>query len=340
MNRTLSFGNSGCQTFFYTNAQSARLQFYHDHAMGITRLNVYAGEAAGYVITDAVEQDMINGTNVSGVNPGAVSRSSPTSAFPWSSRTGPSWTPTRSSRRTPPGTGEQGKRRALGKSPQAVTGDLWYPHVYMTVQNPWDLTGTNAFGRWHYGPWFNPPIPECVNGRPVGCIEVGPVPNGTISLFVTTRIPTLRLGAADEAGGAEPLHTGRELPGHPASSTAPPTRTWRWSPRPYRFRVLNAANDRFLNLQLYVAADKNSWTPGTGPAVSLAPPTTLCGGTDPTDCTEVKMVPVSVAPANQYADTPSGIPDPATAGPDWIHDRHRRRLHAEAGRGAPAAHRL
>ncbi len=30
------------------------------------------------------------------------------------------------------------------------------------------------------------------------------------------------------------------------------------------------------------------------------------------------MVPVSVAPANQYADTPSGIPDPATAGPSWI----------------------
>ena len=59
-------------TFFYTNAQSARLQFYHDHAMGITRLNVYAGEAAGYVITDAVEQDMINGTNVSGVNPGLL----------------------------------------------------------------------------------------------------------------------------------------------------------------------------------------------------------------------------------------------------------------------------
>jgi hypothetical protein len=29
------------------------------------------------------------------------------------------------------------------------------------------------------------------------------------------------------------------------------------------------------------------------------------------------MVPVSVATANQYADTPSGIPDPATKGPDW-----------------------
>ena len=32
-------------TFFYTNQQSARLMFYHDHAYGITRLNVYAGEA-------------------------------------------------------------------------------------------------------------------------------------------------------------------------------------------------------------------------------------------------------------------------------------------------------
>ena len=44
--------DDGCQTFYYTNQQSARLMFYHDHAWGITRLNVYAGEAAGYVLTD------------------------------------------------------------------------------------------------------------------------------------------------------------------------------------------------------------------------------------------------------------------------------------------------
>ena len=30
--------------------------FYHDHAYGITRLNVYAGEAAGYLLQDPVEQ--------------------------------------------------------------------------------------------------------------------------------------------------------------------------------------------------------------------------------------------------------------------------------------------
>ncbi|MGE5377790.1 MAG: hypothetical protein ACM3XO_22245, partial [Bacteroidota bacterium] len=38
--------DDGCQTFYYTNQQSARLLFYHDHSWGITRLNVYAGEAA------------------------------------------------------------------------------------------------------------------------------------------------------------------------------------------------------------------------------------------------------------------------------------------------------
>ena len=49
----------GALTFFYTNQQSARLMFYHDHAWGITRLNVYAGEAAGYLLTDAMEQSLI-----------------------------------------------------------------------------------------------------------------------------------------------------------------------------------------------------------------------------------------------------------------------------------------
>ena len=49
----------GAMTFFYTNQQSARLMFYHDHAWGITRLNVYAGEAAGYLITDDIEQSLI-----------------------------------------------------------------------------------------------------------------------------------------------------------------------------------------------------------------------------------------------------------------------------------------
>jgi FtsP/CotA-like multicopper oxidase with cupredoxin domain len=90
-------------------------------------------------------------------------------------------------------------------------------------------------------------------------------------------------------------------------------------PKAYRFRILNASNDRFLNLQLYVAADKTA--PTTADTDYNATPAKLCDGTSGAlvgDCTEVKMVPVSVAPANQYADTPSGIPDPATKGPEWI----------------------
>ena len=111
--------SSGCMTFFYTNAQSARLQFYHDHAHGITRLNVYAGEAAGYVVTDAVEQDMINGTNVYGREPRLGSRFSLASAFPWSSRTRPGWTPRRFTPRTRRGPGD---RERQGPPSRAISG--------------------------------------------------------------------------------------------------------------------------------------------------------------------------------------------------------------------------
>ena len=51
----------GEMTFFYTNQQSARLMWYHDHAYGITRLNVYAGMASAYLLTDDIEQTLING---------------------------------------------------------------------------------------------------------------------------------------------------------------------------------------------------------------------------------------------------------------------------------------
>jgi len=133
----------GSVTLYYTNQQSARLMFYHDHAYGITRLNVYVGEAAGYLLTDTVEQDLINGTNTSGANPGLL-RVLPDIGIPLIIQdrtfvddatiltTDPTW-----SWGTNPG------------KPQAtpVKGDLWYPHVYMPNQNPYDVTGANMMGR-------------------------------------------------------------------------------------------------------------------------------------------------------------------------------------------------
>lgn len=45
-------------TYAYPNNQLPSLIWYHDHALGITRLNVYMGLAGGYVITDAFEQSL------------------------------------------------------------------------------------------------------------------------------------------------------------------------------------------------------------------------------------------------------------------------------------------
>ena len=53
-------------------------------------------------------------------------------------------------------------------------GNLWFPHVYMPNQNPADVTGANAYGRWDYGPWFWPPQdPSGFVGKPYPCASAG-----------------------------------------------------------------------------------------------------------------------------------------------------------------------
>ena len=39
--------------------QSARFLWYHDHAIGITRLNAYAGIATAFIIRDNFERDLV-----------------------------------------------------------------------------------------------------------------------------------------------------------------------------------------------------------------------------------------------------------------------------------------
>jgi hypothetical protein len=46
----------GKLTYYWTNQQSGRLMFYHEHAYGTTRLGVYAGAAAGYLLTDPAQE--------------------------------------------------------------------------------------------------------------------------------------------------------------------------------------------------------------------------------------------------------------------------------------------
>ena len=147
--------NDGCQTFYYTNEQSARLMFYHDHAWGITRLNVYAGEAAGYLVTDATEQKLIGtGGTLPGLGVG---------------------TPLVIQDRTfvPSAAQLAGQDPTWDGSKWGGKGDLWYHHVYMPAQNPDDPSGMSAYGRWMYGPWFWPPAtPQRPDREPV--LQHGP----------------------------------------------------------------------------------------------------------------------------------------------------------------------
>jgi spore coat protein A, manganese oxidase len=46
------------RTYYYPNQQEAALLWYHDHAIGITRLNVYAGLLGLHVIRDQQEQQL------------------------------------------------------------------------------------------------------------------------------------------------------------------------------------------------------------------------------------------------------------------------------------------
>ena len=274
----------GSLTFYYNNQQSARLQFYHDHAYGITRLNVYAGEAAGYLITDQVEADLINGTNNSGVNPGLV-QVLPDVGIPLIIQD-----KTFVDVNT---IGYQDPTWRWGSMPgMPMDGDLWLPSVYMPGQNPEDLSGANAFGRWQYGPWFWPPTTG-ITHPPVPNPYYQPDPNlpnyAPWEPSVMPNMPSPSMGM--EAYMDTPLVNGTVYP------------FMEVDPKAYRFRILNAANDRFFNLHFYVA----------DPAV-----TTIDGRIN----TEVKMVPAVQTPG--YPATWSidgregGVPDPTTAGPAWI----------------------
>ena len=48
------------QTFHYANAQDPTTLWYHDHALGITRLNVYVGLAGFYLLRDPATEEALN----------------------------------------------------------------------------------------------------------------------------------------------------------------------------------------------------------------------------------------------------------------------------------------
>jgi len=259
----------GSQTFYYTNQQSARLMFYHDHAWGITRLNVYVGEAAGYLLTDTVEQQLITGGLIPSEQIPLIIQDKTFVDATTIMTTDPTWA--------------WGTNPAKPATLTPKTGDLWWPHVYMPAQNPYnpDMTGMNAMGRWHYGPWFFPSTPLCgssPNAVPPYCINNGPAPNPYYnaacvpSPTVFCQPPEMP-GAPNPSWGAEAF-----LDTMLVNGTAYPTLPVQ--AKPYRFRILNASHDRFLNLQLYkstgIVGSINLILGGSG--YTTPPTVTITGG--------------------------------------------------------------
>ncbi|DAC72618.1 MAG TPA: hypothetical protein DSN98_04350 [Thermoplasmata archaeon] len=270
---------NGSLTFYYTNQQSARLMFYHDHAYGLTRLNVYSGEAAGYVLTDQVEQDMIAGTNVTGVNPNHL-KILPDVGIPLVIQDKTFVDATTIAYQDP--------LWQWGSTPGiAHTGDLWFPHVYMPNENAGNITGGNPFGRWDYGPWFFPPTND---------IPYGPVPNPYYNPITAPWEPPLIPGVPHtsmvmEAFCDTPVVNGVAYP------------YLNVEPKAYRFRILSVGNDRSLNLQLYQADPSvTTWDGRTNTEVKMVPavPTPGFPATWPTDGRD------------------GGAPDPTTVGPSFI----------------------
>jgi len=308
--------SDGIGTFYYTNQQSARLMFYHDHAYGITRLNVYGGMAAPYLLVDANEEALIatgklpNQAGVdktTGATGGGVYRYGIPLVIQDKSFVNDVTTAPAGFTGVLPSTTATLDPLWSTYVPNYTTGgSLWYPHEYMPNENIYDPSGFNTLGRWDYGPFMSPPL----------------LANNT-----TLPSPTI----VPEAYGDTILINGAPYP----TVTLPP--------KPMRFRILNAANERVFNLQLYYAVDKNGVvckSPNIFDAasctevamVAATPPVTPCaaavsvGGGGLANAALVSGLPLNgtglpagCTPSTWPTDGRNGgVPNPANAGPPII----------------------
>jgi FtsP/CotA-like multicopper oxidase with cupredoxin domain len=279
----------GSTTYYYSNQQSARLMFYHDHAWGITRLNVLVGEAAGYLITDQHERKLVGDGVIPAEQIPLIIQDRTFVEADVIRDTDPLWNW---------GTGAKDPNGVIAPN----TGDLWIPHVYMPAENPADMSGMAAMGRWLYGPWFWPPTTD---------IKYPPMANPHYDPRCSDPDPAVY--ALCETPGQAPL-----IPATPSPSvgmeTFFDTQTVNGvafpylevDPKAYRFRVLNASNDRFVNLSIFEADPSQVASDGR------------------TD-TEIKMVDASVKnwDPNLFPLWPGdgregGVPDPTKSGPPLI----------------------
>jgi FtsP/CotA-like multicopper oxidase with cupredoxin domain len=198
---------NGSTTLYFPNDLSARFMFIQDRTSGLTRLNSYAGLEAGYLVTDAIEQTLINGGTIGAVN--VAKGTIPSDQIPLIIEDKTFVSANIAQQDAKWDTNFWGKE-----------GDLWFPHVYEPNQDPASINGANPVGRWDFGPLFWPIFPA------------------------TAALPT---GVHGDASFTPEAYMDTPL----VNGTAYPTLTV--DPKAYRLRILNASNDRYINLALYKA---------------------------------------------------------------------------------------
>jgi FtsP/CotA-like multicopper oxidase with cupredoxin domain len=327
----------GMLSYYWPNEQSGRLMFYHDHAYGITRLNVMAGVAAGYLLANPSDEDALAaagvpgtlGSNFFGVIPGPTDPAATDADLAH-------LIPLVIQDRTfvPPSAQLSFYDSTWDSAKWGGEDSVWLSHVYTPNQwlgNP-DGTATNPFGRWDYGPFFWPPQQSLtsLDGLPrpltVPC---------TSTAAVTLANPT---GATECPSTPNPSLTPESFLDTPiVNGTAYPTLTV--DPTRYRFQILNAANDRYWNLSFFVAdpiqygplpnteVKMVQALPGYLPNISytgLGAPPAMCSPASA--LSQVTGLPVgpdlpatSCTPSRWPTDSRvGGAPDPTSVGPRWI----------------------
>ncbi|MFE9203077.1 hypothetical protein [Micromonospora sp. NPDC007230] len=217
---------AGATTLYFPNEQSGRLMWLHDNTLGLSRLTVYSGQLAPYLLTDPAEERLVDeGVLPAEQLPLVIQDKTFVPDDAQLADQDPTW----------------------DRDRWGAKGSLWHPHVYQPRQNPYRRTGSNPTGRWDYGPWTHDP-----DGG--GSPWVAPVPNPHHDPVAEPEEPPLAPGvphpsAVPEAYGDTPLVNGVAYPYLVVA------------PRAYRFRILNACADRSLHLQLYRAcSDEPMWT--------------------------------------------------------------------------------
>ena len=129
--------------YYYPLNQSARFVWYHDHALGITRINAYAGIASGVLIRDAFETSLVGPAGLpdyieNGGHELPLVIQDKIFVGPNIAAIDPTWS---------------------GVSSATTPGSLWYAHVY--ERDRWRATGNLKGGGANNPPPPNPSvIPE------------------------------------------------------------------------------------------------------------------------------------------------------------------------------------